>query len=394
MVNTILTPLQITRKALMILHQKANFIGSIDRQHDKEFGKDGAKIGDTLRIRLPNRYVTRSTVAISSPIQDTVEESVSLVVSRRLGVDVSFTSAELTLSLDDFSDRILEPAMAVLAAGLEADAMNMALDVYNEVPNIGAAITFSKILQARKILSDNLAPLSQRTMNLNTQDNVDLVDALKGLFNDREKLSNQYREGYMGRTAGFDFMENTLWPRMIAGTRTQLYQVNGANQVGSSLIVSTGTGTMVKGDVFTIAGVFAVHPETKAITTTLQQFVVAANYAGGAGTITISPAIVITGAKQNVSNSPTTTNTLNFVTALSSSGGTSLAYHKSAFTFATADLVMPNGVDFKAREVMDGISMRIIRAYDINTDAFPCRIDVHYGYVTQRAQLAVRLLNS
>jgi len=387
--NTILTPLQITRKALMILHQKANFIGSIDRQHDKEFGKDGAKIGDTLRIRLPNKYTTRNTVNLAT--QDTVEESVNLVVSKRLGVDVSFTSAELTLSLDDFSARILDPAISVLAASLEADAMSMALQVYNVVPNQGAACTLAKVLQGRKILMDNLAPLSQRTANLNTQDNVDLVSELKVLFNDQKQISEQYLEGYMGRAAGLDFMENTLWPRFSAGARTAAYTATSAS--GNSLVVAAGTGNMVVGDTFTIAGVYRVHPETKQITNVLQQFTVTAAHAGGAGTISISPAIVTTGAKQNVSNAPAG-GLMVFTQTLSTSAGTSLLYHKSAFTMATADLIMPNGVDFKAREVMDGISMRVIRAYDINTDAFPCRIDVHYGYVAQRPELAVRLLNN
>jgi len=195
----------------------------------------------------------------------------------------------------------------------------------------------------------------------------------------------------MGRAAGLDFMENTLWPRFSAGARTAAYTATSAS--GNSLVVAAGTGNMVVGDTFTIAGVYRVHPETKQITNVLQQFTVTAAHAGGAGTISISPAIVTTGAKQNVSNAPAG-GLMVFTQTLSTSAGTSLLYHKSAFTMATADLIMPNGVDFKAREVMDGISMRIIRAYDINTDAFPCRIDVHYGYVAQRPELAVRLLNN
>src|SRR6188768_2870015 len=129
MPNTILTPLQITRKALMILHQKLNFIGTINKQYDDQYAKDGAKIGDTLRIRKPNRYTVRTTVPLA--VQDTIEQSINLVVAKRMGVDTTFTSAELTLSLDDFSTRILDPAMSVLAANLEADAMTMYKGVYN-----------------------------------------------------------------------------------------------------------------------------------------------------------------------------------------------------------------------------------------------------------------------
>ena len=179
--NTLLTPSQITREALRVLHQKLNFIGAINRQYDDSFAKDGAKIGSALRIRLPNQYTVRTGAALST--QDTTENQVTLNVTTQKGVDTTFTSVEMTLSLDDFSKRIIDPAMSVLAASIEADAFSMALDVYNAVSNIGSAITFKNTLQARKILNDNLAPMDgNRSVILNTQDNVDLVDALKGLF--------------------------------------------------------------------------------------------------------------------------------------------------------------------------------------------------------------------
>jgi hypothetical protein len=163
----------------------------------------------------------------------------------------------------------------------------------------------------------------------------------------------------------------------------------------SAITVATGTGAMNKGDVFTIGNVFAVHPETKVNTGVLQQFVVTANYAGGAGSVQISPAIVMAGGGQNVVI-PTTSATaaIAFAGTASTSVGTSLLYQKDAFAFATADLLMPKGVDMAAREVFDGISMRIVRQYDINNDRFPCRLDVLYGYKTIRPQLAARLHNS
>ena len=390
MANTILTPTQVTRKALFILHQKLNFVGSIYRDYDAQFAKDGAKIGSNLNIRLPNQYTVRTGATLSA--QDTTETSVQLQVTTQKGVDVNFTSADLTLSLDDFADRILDPAMAVLAAGIEADAMNMYRDVYNQVTNAGSAITFNKVLNARKLLVDNLTPPGDRFCSLNTQDNLDLVDALKGLFNDQDSLSKQYREGYMGHTAGMDFMENTLWPSHPRSAANGAYIINGANQTGGVLTVSTGANAPAQGDVFTIAGVFRVHPETKAVTSQLQQFVV------GAGATTtswpISPAIVTSGAAQNVSQSPPNGNAIAIAGTASTNYGISLAYHKQAFCFATADLVMPKGVDFAAREVQDGVSMRIVRAYDINNDKFPTRIDVLYGYKTVRPQLAARLANN
>jgi hypothetical protein len=392
MANALLTPTAVTREALRVLHQKLNFVGSITREYDDSFARQGAKVGDTLKVRLPNQYVVRSGATLAA--QDTTETTADLMVQTQKGVDLNFTSVDLTLSLDDFSDRVLEPAMSVLAANIESDAMTMYRDVYNQVNNQGAATTFNKVLQGRKILVDNLAPLAGRTCNLNTQDNVDMVDALKGLFNDRDNLSKQYREGFMGRTAGFDFMENTLWPSHPRGAESTGYLVNGAGQTGGSLAVNTGTGAGSQGDVFTIAGVFRVHPETKASTGILQQFVLTAAYAGGAGSLAISPAIVTTGALQNVSAAPASGAQLTFAGTASVNHGISLAYHKSAFAFATADMVMPRGVDFAAREVFDGVSMRIVRQYDINNDKFPCRLDVLYGFKTLRPQLACRLANN
>ena len=398
MANTLLTPQMITREALRILHQKLNFIGNINRQYDDSFAKSGAKIGDTLSIRLPNQYTVRTGKTLST--QDTTENKVPLQVATQKGVDVNFSSAELTLSLDDFSTRILEPAMAVLAANLEADAFSMALDVYNAVNNIGSAVTFKNIMTGRKLLNDNLAPIdNNRTCILNTTDQVDLIDALKGLFQDSTNISKQYKEGTMGRTGGFDFYENTLIPTQTTGTALSAttYTVNGAVTTNGSATVTVATGatTFKKGDIVTFSGCNRVHPETKADTGALQQFVVTADYAGGAGNLAISPAIYTSTGQQNV----LATGIPNGATVTKVGGAStvykpSLVFHKDAFAFATADLIMPKGVDFSAREVYDGISMRIVRAYDINNDNLPCRIDVLYGYKTIRAQLAARILSN
>ena len=396
MANSLLTPTAVTREALRILHQKCNFIGNINRQYDDSFAKSGAKIGDSLKVRLPNQYTVRSGATLSA--QDTTESSVTLQVSTQKGVDVNFTSAELTLSLDDFSKRILDPAMSVLAANIEADAFNMLKDVYNVVDNDGAALTFAKLLLGRKRLNDNLTPAdTNRTAILNTQDNVDLVDALKGLFHESNAIEKQYREGMMGRTAGFDFYENTILPAHTTGTAVKStgYLVNGGSQTGATLTVDTGTTSFLQGDVITIANVFRVHPETKATTSELQTFVVTANSGTSATSLALSPSIVTSGATQNVSGSPADNAAITKVGAAASEVyNQSVVFHRDAFTFATADLVMPTGVDFSAREVMDGISMRIVRQYDITNDKFPCRIDVLYGYKTLRAQMAARLLSN
>lgn len=400
MPNTILTPTMVTREALAVLHQKLNFVGNINRTYDDSFAKDGAKIGSTLKVRLPNQYTVRTGATLTT--QDTAEQSVDLAVATQKGVDLNFTSTDLTLSLQDFSARILEPAMSVLAAGIEADALSMANDVYQSVWNGGAAATFQRVLAGRKIMQDALSPLNDRNALLNTQDNVDLVDALKGLFNDQTSLAKQYREGFMGRTAGYDFSENTLMPSFTRGAGNTAYTTStlvGAlatdGTAYASITVASGSGALVKGDVFTIANVFKVHPETKISTGILQQFVVTTAYAGGGGSVAISPAIVLGGGRQNcIIPSTSATAAISFLGTASTAVGTSLLFQKDAFAFATADLVMPKGVDFASRQVLDGISMRIVRQYTISNDSFPTRLDVLYGYKTLRPQLAVRLHNN
>jgi hypothetical protein len=393
MANTLLTPTAVTRKALRILHQKCRFIGGVNRQYDDSFAKSGAKIGDTLKIRLPNQYVVRSGPTLST--QDTTETSTTLQIATQKGVDLNFTSVDLTLSLDDFSERILEPACAVLAAAMEADALNMRKDVYQQVNNAGSAATFAKLLAGRKLMVDSLTPQDDNwTALINTQDNVDMVDALKGLFHDSTAVKQQYRDGMMGRTAGYDFFEHTMLGKQLRGAGNGSYLSNGATQTGATIGVDTGTGAINAGEIVTFAGVFSVHPETKVSTGVLQQFVVTADYAGGNGNLSIAPAIVASGATQNVSNAIADNSAMTIAGTASTPYGQSLLFHKDAFCFATADLVMPQGVDFSARETYDGISIRIVRQYDINNDKFPCRLDVLYGYKTLRAQMAARLANN
>jgi hypothetical protein len=245
------------------------------------------------------------------------------------------------------------------------------------------------------LIQRGLAPTSDRSANLNSKDMADLVKDTKTLFNDQAQLSKQYLEGYMGRAGGFDFMENTLWPGHTRGAADANYVVNtstGITSGSATIAVTAGTGSLVVGDVITIVGVNSVHPETKIDTGVLQQFVITTLYAGGAGNITVSPTPITSGAKQNVViNSAGAGKAVVVAGTASGADTTSLLYQKDAFTFATADLIMPSGVDFARREVQDGISLRIVRAYDINNDNFPCRIDILYGYKTLRPEWATRL---
>lgn len=390
--NTLLTPSMITREALRVLHQKLNFVGNIDRQYDSQFAQDGAKIGTALRIRKPARYTVTDGATFSA--QDSVEEEVTLNVTSQKHVGMEFTSADLTMKIDDFRDRFIEPAMAVLAAKVEADALNMISDCNNQVGTPGTSPTFKTLLQARKSLVDELAPGSERCLILNTTDSVELVDSLKGLFQDSTQISKQYREGMLGRTAGFgDIYENTLLTQASRGAADANYQVNGTVTSGDAVLpVDTGTGALVVGDILTCAGVNRVHPETKADTGVLQKFVVTAAYAGGAGSVAVDPPFNATAnGRQNITAVPADNATVTVLGAVSTAYERSIAFHKNAFTFATADLVLPKGTDFAAREVYDGISLRLIRDYDFVNDQIRTRCDVLYGYKTLRRELACRV---
>lgn len=392
MSSSYLTPTVITRESLRVFHQKLNFIGKIDRQYDDRFAKSGAKIGSTLQIREPNQFTVRTGTTMN--VQDVTETKQDLTIATRKGVDMNFDVNDLTLTIDDFSKRYIDPAMSVLAANVEADAMSMYKDVWNST--WGSAATYNDIVQGARVkLQRGLTPTNARCANLNPADMADIVVDTKSLFQDQKQLSDQYLEGYMGRAAGFDFVENTLWPNHTTGGEDGNYVVNtstGITSGSATIAVTGGTGTLAPGDTITIGSVYSVHPETKTSTGVLQEFVITTAYAGGAGDITVSPTPVTSGATQNVTISSAGSGKAVTVNGTASTAyTTSLAFHKEAFTFVTADLVMPKGVEFAAREVLDGISMRIVQDYDIVNDTMPLRIDILYGYKTLRPQYATRL---
>jgi hypothetical protein len=412
MANTLLTPDIITRKALQVLHAKLNFIGSINRQYDSQFASSGGKIGETLRIRLPNEYTVRTGATIN--VQDSTATKVDLTVATQKGVDMNFSSRELTMSEEDFSERHIEPAMSVLASAIESDALSMVLDIYNQAGTTGTVPNdLSMFLNAKTKLNQYLAPRDQNRMALvDSATSAAMVGGLKSLFQDSGQIAAQYREGIMGRTAGFTFAENDLLPVLTTGTRTGSITIDGAAPSGATIALKAlgASTTIAKGEVFTIAGYYAVHPETKTPYSHLQQFVVTEAATGGDGgganttiaALKISPTIVTSGASQNVYGTPGSDAAVIFKGGADCGGaaasaspstayGQNLCYHKDAFAFVSADLEMPEGVHFAARKVIDNISMRIVRQYDINNDKFPCRIDVFYGCKTIRPQLACRV---
>ena len=396
MANTILTPTAVTREVLRVAHEKLSFIGTIDRQYDDSFAKTGAKIGTALKIRQPNKYTVRTGKTLN--VQDTEETSTTLTVATQKGVDMNFSSVDLTMSLDDFSKRIVEPAVAVLMSNIEADALQtMTKDVYNHAGTRDATdISLIDVANAKAKLNQGLAPkdMSNRFMQMDSISMTYIVDELKGLFHDQAQISKQYREGLVGKAVGLNWYENERVLSLttsadVAGAINQ--DATAPAEGDTTFTIDAMTAAPVVGSVFTIAGVYAVHPETKDSYGHLQQFVVTSDTTPTTTAMSFSPSLQASGANQNINELPSTNDVITFVGAASKTAPEALVYHKEAFCFASADLMMPSGVDFAAREVMDGLSCRLVRQYDINNDNIPCRLDILYGYKTLRPEWACRI---
>lgn len=390
MANSLLTPTAVTREALRIAHEKLTFIGTINRNYDDSFARTGAKIGESLKIRLPNQYTVRTGKTLNA--QDTTENSVTLTVATQAGVDMTFSSAELAMDIDDFSKRILDPSISQLASHIEYQALsNMTKDVYNLVGSAGTTpATLTVVGDARAKLNQYLAPKMDRSLQMDSIAMASLVNAFSTLQNPAPSISRQYLEGFVRNAVGFDWYENERILTHTNGSDVSgitLDTVTLANGDTTAAITGASAAPEV-GSVFTFATGNAVHPETKQTYGHLQQFVVVS---ATTTSLTFSPAIYSSGPLQNVSVMPGTTSALTWVGNASAALEQHVAYHKDAFAFVTADLPMPDGVHFAARENFEGVSMRIVRQYDINSDNFPCRLDVLYGYKTIRPQWACRI---
>ena len=406
--NTLLTISQITREALRVLENNLTFTKQIRRQFSDKFGVEGAKIGTVLNVRKPPRYVGRTGADMI--IENSVETSVPVTLNTQFGVDIQFSSAELGLSIDDFSDRFLKPAAATIANKIDFDGLGL----YTSVPNVVGAIgtvpnTLLTYLEAGVALDNNMAPRdNQRSVVINPIMQATLVDALKGLFQSSDKIADQYESGTMGLTGGFKFSMDQNVRSHTAGPLGGAPVVSGGSQTGSSLLTSGWTAAaasrLKKGDTFTITGVYAVNGQNRQTLTTLRTFTVTSDFsslADGTGTISIYPPIygpeAATVARQTVSALPAASApiTITSGTANQVTNGVGLAFHRDAFTLATADLPVPGGVDRAAR-VSDnqlGISLRMVRDYTISTDQFPCRMDVLYGWAPLYPELACRILS-
>jgi hypothetical protein len=388
----------ITRKALEILENNLVLTRNVNRQYDDSFAVEGAKIGSTLRIRLPDRALVTDGAALQ--VQDDNEQFTTLTVSTQKHIGVNFTSAELTMQLDDFAERVLKPRISQLASSIDADVANAYKAIGNTVGTPGTTPATSLVLlQAQQKLNENAAVMSPRYATVNPAANAGLVEGMKGLFNPTDTISKQFKNGMMGTgVLGFDeinmsqsIKQHTTGNWGTSITVTSTVSTQGQSTLGISFTGSSRTWTV--GDVFTVAGVYAVNPQTRESTGSLQQFVVTAAATGSStATLSISPAIYTAdNALATVDSFPQASAVVTMVGTASTQYPQNLVYHKDAITFATADLLLPQGVDMAARAVHNGISLRVVRQYDINNDRLPCRIDVLYGFSTIRPQMACRI---
>lgn len=394
----------ITREMQRVLHTKAQFCGTINRQYDDSFAQEGASIGKTLRVRLPRKYTVSTGASLST--QAPQEPSTTLTITTQAHVDTTFTTAELALDIDDFSQRIIQPAMSQLSAYIDNDALSMYQEVAPSVGTPGTTPnTYLVYAQGKAKLNEQACPIDNRRVALvGSQASASTTDALKGLFQSSTQISQQYLEGKMGQMAGFMFYESDLIQRHTNGAFGDgTHAVNDAAIASGDTTLGMDTFSVAapvlnKGDVFTIAGVFDVHPETKQAYSHLKQFTVTATVTGATNAIAsvaFTPSLTSTGAYQNISALPIDDAVVTMVGSASTTYPINMLYHEDAFTIATADLEMPDDVHFKSRVVYEGLSMRLLRQYTIASDAIPARIDVLYGYKalhdTEREPCAVRL---
>lgn len=400
MANSLLTINMITRKALEVLENNLVISRNINRQYDDSFAVKGAKIGSSLRIRLPDRALV--STGASLVVQDDLEQSTTLNVSTQKHIGLQFTSAELALSLDDFSERVLKPRISQLASSVDSDVANVFNQIGNSVGTPGTTpATALVLLQAQQKLNESAAGVSPRYATVNPAANAGLVNGMSGFFNPTDAISRQFKSGMMGESVlGYDEVNMSQSIKMFTtGTRTATGGTLSAAVTveGATTIAITGAGanaTVKAGDVFTVTGTQAVNPQTRESTGSLKQFVVLADVtltAGGAGNLTVAPIYSASQALATVDVLPANGAAVTFVGASGSSYPQNLIYHRDAITLATADLLLPGGVDMAAREVHNGISMRIVRQYAIGTDTMPCRVDVLYGYAAIRPELACRM---
>ncbi len=408
MPNAVLTIDVIAKEALRILDNELVMAKQVYRGLESDFGDamNGFEAGDTVSIRRPTDFTVRDGATASA--QDVVEGKTSLVVNKQKGIDFAFTSKELSLSIGQLSERVIKPAMIQLANQIDADGHALYSSVPNWVGTPGQTInSFSDFAKAPERLSELAVPMD-RSAVLSPADNWGLVGSQTSLYI-QGAANDAYRNGSLGRIAGIETFETQNVATHTVGVSTGTPLVNGASQTSAyadvkntmtqSLITdgwTNSTTAIVKaGDVFTIAGVFAVNPVTKATLPFLRQFVVTEDANSGAttgpATLTIYPAIITSGAFQNCSAAPADNAAITVLGTGSTGYRQNMAFHKNAFALAVVPMAKPPGAVDVSRQSYKGTSVRIIPFYNGSSDVSTWRLDVLYGWKAIDPRLATRM---
>ena len=413
MANNLLTISKITNEALMVLENELTFTSEVDRNYDDQFAVVGAKIGNTVNVRRPGRFIGTTGPALN--VEDFNETSVPVTLSTQFHVDTQFTTQDLALSLDMFSDRVLKPAVAAIANKIDRDGLVMAKN--NTANIVGTAGTpptgLITYLTAGAYLDAEGAPRDgRRSCIVEPFTSATIVDSLKGLFMPAAKISEQYEKGLMGvDSAGMTWkMDQNVVSQTFGSYSTATLSTNTTTFTGSltsgwaststiTIAAATANAALQQGDVLQIANVYAVNPQNRQAygSNKLRNFVVTAPVtisSSGTASVTVSPAIITAGQFQNVSVSATSSTAV--VTPFNNTGTVSpqnIVMHRNAFTLAVADLELPEGVHFagRASDKEIGLSMRVVRQYTINNDSIPTRLDVLYGWAPLYPELACRV---
>jgi hypothetical protein len=393
--QTLLTPSLIAKEGLRVL--KNNLVAGqlVHREYKNEFVKAGA----TVTIRKPNKFVASD--GATRVDQDIAEPSTSITIDKRKHVSWHFSSQDLTLTIEEYSKRYIQPAIGVLADQMDLDTLLLVKDVYNQVGSPGVTPNaFSILGDAATKLDLEAAPKMDRATVLGPAANWAMANALSAL-NNGQMVTDTIRKGKLGHLAGSDVYASQNIPSWTYGPRGGAPQVDGALQTGTTLNTEAWTAAaaarVAVGDVFTIANVFAVNPVNKASTGQQRQFVVAATStlaSDGAGdlALTISPPITTSGAYQTVNAGPANDALITFVGTASTTYPHNVMFHRDAFALVTVPLELPRGASFKARASHDGVSVRVINDYDIDNDEDIIRLDVMYGVKTLYPELACRII--
>ena len=410
MANTALTADVVAKEALVMLENELGVLDTFHRAHEDEFASEvnGFKKGATIRIRRPADFTVRTDATMN--LQDAIEGRTTLTVDKQIGVDFSFTSADLTLSVSKLSERFIKPAMSSIVNEMARDCMSTFYQgVYNWVGTPGSTIdSFADFAKGTERLDLMAVPTSNRYAALHPQDHWGMLGAQTALYI-TDAAKGAYREGSLGKIAGVETYMSQVMPTHLTGSRVvlttpitaaasgdQAVSYDSAKNTWTQDLVTTGYGsaTLKAGDVFTIADLYMVNPKTKAATSILQQFVVTANYTtDSTDTITISPPIITSGPHQTVALSTGTfaSNVITDIGVASTSYRQNLMYHKNAFGLACVPMELPQGAVNAARQSYKGFSVRVIPVYDGVNDVSKWRLDMLYGRTVLDPRLATRI---